>query len=334
MLIASKDNNFYNFRRELILSLVAKQYDVILVCPYGEKIDFFLDRGCRFIDVLLDRRGTSIIKDFFLMCKYWMVLSKERPDIVLTYTTKCSVYAGFICGLKKIPYIVNNAGLIETGNHKSKLERVLRLLYYYGFRKASCMMYQNSHERDVINKILGNNVHYRDIPGSGVNLTEFSYKPYPKDDKIITFNYVARIVEIKGIDEFLECAKRIKAIYPNTRFVIYGEYDDANYRQIIDDYAVKGIVEYGGVLLDMRPAIEAAHAVIHPSHYEGMTNVILEHSAMGRVCIASDIPGCREGVDDGKTGFLFLCKDLSSMIMKVEQFIKMMHSEKEKMGLL
>ena len=89
--------------------------------------------------------------------------------------------------------------------------------------------------------------------------------------------------------------------------------------------------EYMGKKSDMLPEIESCHAVIHPSHYEGLTNVILEHSAMGRVCIASDIPGCREAVDDGVTGFLFPLCDVGALVKKVEIFINMNHKEKESM---
>lgn len=331
MLISPKDNNFYNFRSELILELL-KKYEVVLVCPYGKKIDYFTEIGCRFIDLKIDRRGTSILNDFKLICNYAKILKKEHPDLVLTYTLKCSVYGGMVCGIKKIPYIINMAGLIDTGNSKSRLERFLQFLYKISFRKATCMMYQNRKERDVVNKILNNRVNYRDIPGSGVNISQFSYKEYPSNDDIVTFNYVARIVDIKGINEFLECAIRIKKEYTNTRFVIYGDYDNDSYRPIIAKLQEEGIVEYAGVLLDMKPAIEACHAVIHPSYYEGMTNVVLEHSAMGRPCIGSDVPGVADGIEDGVTGYTFPCKNVDALIDIVKQFIALSNTEKESMG--
>jgi glycosyltransferase involved in cell wall biosynthesis len=331
--LAPKDNVFYNFRKEVINAIKEAGNNVILLSPYGKKIDYFTEHGCQFIDIKIDRRGTSLLNDFKLILAYIKVFRRVKPDLVLTYTTKCSVYGGIACRLLNIPYIVNNAGLIETGNPNSKLEKLLYILYKVGFGKASCMMYQNSHERETINDILGNKVHYRDIPGSGVNIDDFKLAPYPENDDVITFNYVARIVKTKGIDEFLECAKLIKEKYHNTRFVIYGDYDDDEYRKIIDNYQKAGIIEYGGILIDMKPAIIAAHAVIHPSYYEGMTNVVLEHSAMGRVCIVSDIPGCREGVENGKTGYVFDVKNVNSIVDSVSRFIELPHRDKEKMGL-
>lgn len=328
---ASKDNNFYNFRKELILRLHDMGHEVILVCPYGKKIDFFTRLGCRFIDMDIDRRGTSVIRDLRLILFYGKLLKKERPDIVLTYTTKCSVYCGFQCGRRNIPYIVNNAGLVEADNKNSILQRILRVLYRIGFSKARCMMYQNTRERDYVNMLLKNRVYYRDIPGSGVNLEEFTYRDYPRRDVLI-FNYVARIVEFKGINEFVECAKYIKARYPDTRFIVYGDYDDDSYRSRLEGLMEAGIIEYGGIQMDMKPYIEQANAVIHASYYEGMTNVVLEHSAMGRPCIGSDISGVREGIEEGKTGYLFEVKNVEALIKAVEKFIGLSYEEKANMG--
>lgn len=328
LLISPKDNNFYNFRSELILKLKELGYEVVLNCPYGKKIDFFTERGIRFIDITMDRRGKSIVNDLKLILAYKKLLDAEKPDVVLTYTSKPSIYAGFVCGMMGIPYIVNNAGLMETTGIFDKL---MKFLYWVGWRKASCIMYQNTGERDAINKLLGNKVHYRDIPGSGVNLDAFPFKEY-LEDGVITFNFVARIVDIKGINEFLECATIIKADYPNTRFIIYGDYDDDKYQKRVDELVQRGTVEYGGVLLDMKPAIISAHAVIHPSYYEGMTNVVLEHSAMGRVCIGSNIPGVKEGIEDGKTGFLFKVKDTNSLVIAIKKFLALTHDQKKAMG--
>lgn len=329
LLLSPKDNNFYNFRSELILKLHGIGYEVVLVCPYGKKIDYFTERGCRFIDMSMDRRGTSIFNDLKLVRAYYHLLKNEKPDVVLTYTSKPSIYGGFVCGLLKIPYIVNNAGLMET---TGLFDKFMKLLYWLGYRKASCIMFQNTQERDVMESVLHNKVYYRDIPGSGVNLNAFTFRPYPENDDIITFNYVARIVKIKGIDELLECAKRIKAEHTNVRFVLYGDFDDDEYRERVAQLEKEGIVIYGGILVDMKPAIEAAHAVIHPSYYEGMTNVVLEHSAMGRPCLGSNVPGVQDGIEHGKTGYMFAVKNVDSMVAAVKSFIALPHDQKAAMG--
>ena len=329
LLVSNKDNNFYNFRSELIVKLKDIGFDVVLVCPYGKKIDYFTEKGCRFIDVDVDRRGKSVFKDLHLIKQYKKVLKKEKPDLVLTYTTKSSIYCGYVCGKLKIPYIVNNAGLMEASGI---FKIMMNFLYRKGFKKASCLMFQNSHEEEYIENLLKWKVPYKRIPGSGVNLDSFHYSPYPLDSQSITFNFVARIARFKGIEEYLECAKIIKQKYINTRFVIFGDFDEESYKKTIDSLEKQGIVEYGGVQLDMKPFITECHAVIHPSHYEGMTNVVLEHSAMGRPCIGSNIPGVKEGITDGETGFVFEVGNVESLVNATERFLNLPNREKEKMG--
>lgn len=329
MLISPKDNNFYNFRSELILELKRK-FRVILVCPYGKKIDYFTSRGCEFIRTDVDRRGTNPFIDIKLILKYINIIRKEKPDIVLTYTTKSGVYAGIACRLTGTNYIVNNAGLIVNEN-KSLLDIILAILYRLGYNGASCLMFQNLFERDYIRNICNKNIPFHNLPGSGVNTQDFDFQEYATGNEIY-FNYVARIVEIKGINEYIECAKRIRSKYTNVHFLIYGDYDNDAYRTIIADLIEQDILEYGGVQMNMKPFIKKASAAIHPSHYEGMTNVILEHASMGRPSIASNIPGCREGVEDGKTGYLFECRNVDMMVEKVEQFIQLSYEQKAAMG--
>lgn len=329
-IVATKDYNFYNFRRDFIISLVKKGNDVFLICPYGSKIDYFTNKGCNFIDIKIDRRGKNPFNELSIYRSYLRIFKKTRPHLVLTYTTKCSIYAGMACSRLKIPYIVNNAGLVKDGLITNF---ILCFLYKKAFKKASSIMCQNFEEKIYFQKILGNKLIFKDIPGSGVDLKEFKLTDYPPESNDVIFNYVGRISKLKGIDEFISCAIAIKKDYPQARFVIYGEYDDDRYKSVLGELIEKNIVEYGGVLLDMKPAIDKAHAVIHSSHYEGMTNVVLEHSAMGRPCIGSNISGIKEAIDDGVTGFLFECKNVKQLIEVTRKFIRLPYNQKVEMGL-
>ena len=330
LFISNKDNNFYNFRKEVILSLLNDGNEVILVCPYGKKIDYFTDKGCRFIDIKIDRRGMNVFRDLLLMKRYVQIFKKEKPSIVLAFTTKTSIYVGLVCRLLQIPTIINNAGLLSYSS--SFLKTFIESLYKLSFKKASCLMYQNKEEMKYFNELLKNKVHYRLLPGSGVNIEEFKYTPYPTDDKTIVFNYVSRIERDKGIEEFLESCEIVKRQYPNVIFNIYGDYDEEKYKQRILEMDELGVINYCGVKMDIRPCIAISHAAIHPSYHEGMTNVVLEHSAMGRPCLGSDISGVKEGIVDGETGFLFKVKDVKSLTEAIIKFIQLPHEVKEKMG--
>lgn len=328
--VANKDNNFYNFRREVIMHLKEDGYEVVLVCPYGKKIDYFTEKGCRFVDLPIDRRGMNAFKEITWLKRFRSILKKEQPDVVLTYTTKSSIYAGMVSRWMKIPYIINNAGLLN--NDDTLVGKVLRVLYHLGFGKASSMMYQNADERDFFNKLLKNKVPYRLLPGSGVNIDYFSFAPYPEQGEKLVFNYVSRIEKDKGIEEFLKCVAVIHDKYPNVLFRIFGDYDDDGYKASLDALEKKGGLQYMGTFLDIRPYIESCHAVIHPSYHEGMTNVTLEHGAMGRPALGSNVTGVKDTIEDGVTGFLFDVKSADSMAEAVERFINLPYEEKSAMG--
>ena len=331
MILCPKDVTF-NFRRELIFALQGRGDNVILVSPYGSVIDIYTEMGCEHVECKIDRRGTNVLNDAKLILDYVKIIRSKMPDIVLTYTTKCSIYGGLACEITKTPYIVNTAGFMQRGSKPSRLEKFILFLYKIAFRKASCMMYQNSYEREIVNKALNNRVHYRSIPGSGVNLEEYGFVPFVDRDEPCRFNFVARVMKSKGIDEFLQCAEQVKKRYPLTEFIIYGDFDDTTYKEKIKDLERSGVVIYAGAKKDIRPYIKKACAVIHPSYYEGMTNVVLEHSAMGRVCIGSNIPGVKEGIDNGITGFLFEVRNVSDLVEKVITFIEMPYEQKVEMG--
>lgn len=332
VLIGPLLRNLVNFRGELIEKLVLEGNSITLVSSDATSDHPLMPKGINGYKVEVDRRGTKAFKDLKQILDYYIILKRIKPDLVLLYTTKCAIYAGMACRLLNTPYIVNNSGLIDMSTMKKPVEYILRILYKLGYGGASCMMYQNNYERNYLNSILGGNVKFIDIPGSGVNLEKFRYNPYPSQDDSIIFNYVARIAKFKGIEEYLECAKRIHSKYPNTKFRIYGNYEESYYKDIIDALSDKNIVEYMGRKQNMIPEIASCHAVIHPSHYEGLTNVILEHAAMGRVCIASNIPGCKEAISNNVTGYLYPMGDVDTLVDIVEKFINQPYDKKAEMG--
>ncbi|MFC5703551.1 glycosyltransferase family 4 protein [Cohnella faecalis] len=332
LVLANHEFALYNFRKEVIENIVANQYEVYLSLPYGEKVEYFKEMGCTFIDTFIDRRGANPFADMKLLLSYLRIMKQIRPDIVLTYTSKPTIYGGIICSLLKIPYIVNNSGLIILPEKLSIIKPIISLLYKLGVKRSNCIFYQNEVEQSTLNKILNRKDRYRLIPGSGVNLVDHKQCDYPSEENGLVFNYVARVMKGKGIEEYLECAKTIKGKYSNVTFNIIGFFDDESYKSIVEEYHNQGIVCYLGAKKDIRPYIEKAHAIIHTSYSEGMSNVMLEHCAMSRPCIASNIPGCKEIVDDGKNGYLFEVKNVVELTQKVEKFIKLSHKEKEKMA--
>ena len=147
------------------------------------------------------------------------------------------------------------------------------------------------------------------------------------------FLFISRIRREKGIDEYLAAAEAIRKECPNTEFHILGECE-GHYEERLRHMTDEGIVVYHGSQSDVRPFIERAACLIHPSFYpEGMSNVLLEACAAGRPVITTDRPGCGEIVGDGKTGFLVRQQDAADVIAKVRKFLSMPHDERKSMGL-
>ena len=137
----------------------------------------------------------------------------------------------------------------------------------------------------------------------------------------------------KGIEQYFEAAKYIKEKYPNTQFHICG-FCEQEYEDKIKELSDKGIVIYHGLVVDMREIYQNIHCVIHPTFYpEGLSNVLLEASALGRPIITTNRPGCREVVIEGKNGFLILEKSDEDLIKKIEKFLKLSWNKKKELGL-
>lgn len=330
LFLVNQDGTLFNFRRELVFELLEQGHDVYINSPYGKKLEPFIERGAHHIDLQIDRRGVNIFKEAKVVIDYFHILRQVKPDVVLTYTSKCSVYGGLVCTIMHIPYIINNCGLFDPNRFGWWMDVLLNILYKLTYSKAACLMYQNKVERDFLNSKVIGHPHYRLLPGSGVNLERFQLVSYPADG-VLKFVIICRIQKEKGIEEYLSAAEMIKQKYHNTEFHILGGYDE-DYQQAVEAAQAKGYVIYHGAVSDVRPYLENVHCLINPSYHEGMSNVILESNALGRPAIASDCMGCNDIISDGYNGFLAKVADANDLFRQIERFILLTHKEREMMG--
>ncbi|SCI76460.1 Glycogen synthase [uncultured Clostridium sp.] len=333
LMLGNHEIVIYNFRRELIDSMLSEGYEVYVSLPYGEKVEYLKEMGCKFINTPINRRNANPIEDFKLILRYIKILKKIRPDVVLTYTIKPNVYGGIACRLNKIPYICNVTGLGSGYINGGLVQKIVKILSKISFKKAKKVFFQNTSDMNLLisqNVVNGN---FALLPGSGVNLETYKVLPYPLENETVTFNFVARVMKDKGIEEYLEVAKRIKQKYSNVRFNVIGMIDQIQYEDILKRYQKEGIIEYLGFKKDMIPYIKSCSCIVNPSYAEGMSNVLLEGAACGRPLIASDIPGCKEIVDEGINGFKFGPKNVDDMYKKIDKFINLSSKEKAEMGL-
>ena len=330
LFLVNHDVTIYNFRYELVETLVNKGYDVYISSPNGDRIKFLTDIGCKFIETDVSRHGTNPVTDFKLFVKYLKIMKSIKPDVVISYTIKPNIYGGMAAAMRGIPFFPNVTGLGVAVNNKGVARNIILTLYKLAFRKAACVFFQNSENRKFFedNKLYKGV--YKVIPGSGVNIEKFIPLEYP-DKERVDFVYISRIMKDKGIEEYFECAEYIEAKYKNVKFHICGFCED-NYEERLKDFVRRGIVEYHGMVSDVRTILKDCSALIHPSYHEGMSNVLLEASACARPCLCSDIAGCKEIVADNETGFLFKPGDVESLINAVEKFLNLTCAQRKEMG--
>lgn len=332
LILANNDVGLYKFRRELLEQLVKKN-EVFICLPDGEFVKELTKIGIEYIPCeLLDRHGTNPIKELKLMAFYKEVLKKYTPDMVFTYTIKPNVYGGMVCSKYKTPYVVNITGLGTAVENAGIMQKITIFLYKRGLRSAQKVFFQNTEnqkfmlERQIVNGA------YDLLPGSGVNLEQYTLMDYPQRETI-DFVFIARVMKEKGIDQYLEAAKFIRKNYPNTRFHICGACEQ-DYQEKLDELSSAGVIIYHGLVKDMTTIQAISACTIHPTYYpEGLSNVLLESCACGRPIITTDRAGCREVVEDGVNGYIVKEKDSQDLINKIEKFLKLSLDERRQMGI-
>ena len=100
----------------------------------------------------------------------------------------------------------------------------------------------------------------------------------------------------------------------------------------MDELEQAGVVKYHGYQSDMKRFYAMASCVVLPSYHEGMSNVLLEAAASGRPLITSDIPGCREAVENGVSGYLCPARDADALYEAMRRFVELPESWRGEMG--
>lgn len=331
LLITNHSYMFWQFRRELAAHLL-KDYEVLLSTPFVGHEEDFANMGIKMIRTDFERRSISLTKDGKLLRTYKELLKKEQPDMVVTYSIKPNIYAGMACKKLGIPYCVNVQGL-GTAFQKKGMAQVVTILYRMALKKAKTVFFENEANAQLF---LEKNIISKEqcvvLPGAGINLDFHQVQPYPEQEKV-HFLYLSRLMKEKGIDELLYAVHKLHENYSG-QFVwdIVGFFED-EYKEPVEELVEKGIAVFHGFQTDPRPFYGMADCVVLPSHHEGMSNVLLEGAATGRMLITSDIPGCLEAVEEGINGLLVTVKDGEALYQAMERCLHMTAEQRKEMGL-
>lgn len=329
--IANFSAGLLNFRKELFEELIIKGHEVVIMYPFDDRNHEFTEMGCSTVDTPMSRRGMNPINDISYFRNLYTILKKEKFEYVLTYTIKPNIYGGLATRFLKTPTIINITGLGTMFERTGILQKMIVQLYKMALKGNKHIIFQNEANFKVFEK---NNLvksKYTIVPGSGVNINRFEFHPIVPTIPT-NFLYLGRVMEEKGIEELLEAFSSSK-INKNARLKIIGFIEDGykgKLLSVVDESKRK--IEYVEFTNDPRKNILESEVVINPSYHEGMSNVLLESGSMGRVLLASDIPGCKEIVENGFNGFLFEPRSSESIIEKVNEYMLLSEDKKKEMG--
>lgn len=336
MVIAGKARSLVNFRGPLLQTLRAKGLEVHAAAPdltaNAAVYDQLIVWGITPHNVTMQRAGMNPVGDLGTMRALFLLMRKIRPDAVLAYTIKPVVYGTLAAWLARVPYrfaLITGLGYAFTGEASRKRAIVLSLvrkLYAAAMKRSYKVFFQNPDDQALFidQGILPKSIPSVVLNGSGVDVDYFAQEKLPTGAP--SFLLIARLIADKGVRQYAEAAKLLRDKYPDSKFRLVGDLDDnpsSISRAELNSWIEAGVIDYLGLLDDVRPALAQSSVFVLPTYYrEGTPRTVLEAMAMGRPVITTDAPGCRETVTAGDNGFLVPVKNVEELVAAMQKIIE------------
>ncbi|MEM5440074.1 glycosyltransferase family 4 protein [Paraburkholderia diazotrophica] len=328
----------YTYRQGLIRMLVERGVEVTIIAPRDRTFDLLKEMGCRCIELQVASKGTNPRDDLRTMASLYRLYRSIRPHIVFHYTIKPNIFGTIAAKLAGVDSVAVTTGLGYVFIQQSRAAQIAKLLYRFAFRFPREVWFLNKDDQAAFldQNLLVHPERARLLHGEGVDLDQFAFTPLSDARETFSFVLIGRLLWDKGVGEYVEAARRLRATYPHARFQLLGpvgvDNPSAITRAEVDAWVREGVIEYLGEAHDVRPLIEAADCVVLPSYREGVPRTLMEASAMGRPVIATDVPGCRECVADGVNGLVCEVRNVDSLSATLAQMLDMSDDERRAMG--
>jgi glycosyltransferase involved in cell wall biosynthesis len=331
--LIAEDWYFWSHRLSLARAALRNGYEVIIatrVCRHGQKI---LDEGFRLVPLSLSRESYSPLKELRTIIELRRLYGKERPDVVHQVALKPVLYGSIAAlGRGNIRVINALAGLGYLVASSTLKARILRIAVWSAFgyllrRSGSRVIFQNEEDRDAIITTLKVPLESTVlIRGAGVDLETFCPAAQePAGTPVVILP--SRMLWNKGVKEFVEAARLLRAEGVKARFVMVGDTDSASPsgmpRRQLAAWHEEGVIEWWGRLEEMVSVYQGATLVCLPSHGgEGVPKSLLEAAACGRAIVTTNVPGCRDVVHDNFNGLLVPAKNVIELAAAIRRLLE------------
>lgn len=317
-------------RRNLIRALQEAGHDVSVIAPEDRYTDRVKSLRVSFTAIPLSPTGRSPLMEMLSLRAIYAALNRLAPDVVLSFTVKCNLYAGLCRRLLDFKHVANISGLGDLFRTQGALAAKLpQLLYRVALARTEVVFFQNRDDRAMLveNGAIAS-ARSRVLPGSGVDLTRFVPSASGPRGGVRSFLMFGRLLPQKGFDHFIEAARKLRVRHgERVVFWILGAPDLERTESLsllsrIQAAHSEGVVRYLNSTDDPLPYIQESDVVVLPSTYnEGVPRSLLEALASGKAVVTTDWKGCREVVEEGRNGWLVRPGDLGSLVEVLDRAI-------------
>ncbi|MGO8693350.1 MAG: glycosyltransferase family 4 protein [Rectinemataceae bacterium] len=321
----------YKFRSNLVARLEAEGYECVACAPEGD--EYRGRMACRTESFALDRRSLNPFRELSSFAQIFGLVRRERPVCVLSYTPKLNIYAALAARLLGVPRIPNISGVGKSFAASFLVKIPVTIAYRASLAGAAHVFFQNDADMDyfVSRRIVRGRCSR--LFGSGVDLGRFRADSPPGRGERRVFLFASRLIREKGVLEYLAAARALGGRRGDLRFLCCGAFEDEDVRTEVESCRGEGIVEYLGLVDDMKSLLELSDCVVLPTYYnEGVPRILIEAIAMGRVVISTAIPGCRDVVREGETGFFVAPRNSAELADRMLAVADLDRAEIERMG--
>jgi len=334
LLVANTSWYLYNFRLPLIRDLRRNGYQVALVAPHDAHTPLLQAEGFCVHNWLVARSSVNPLSEVHALVDLWRIYEREQPDLVHHFTIKACLYGTIAAKAARVYRVINaitGLGHVFLGTRRRSrlLRRGLRPLYSAVFMaRRSTVVFQNADDQDQLIQLgITDGERARLIRGSGVDIDHF--KPLADNaghyQSPLQLLFPSRLINEKGVRELLQACRRLWAEGVAMELLVAGALDAGN-RSALSAGELAALqadprVCCLGHVADMRELYAASDVVVLPSWREGLSRALIEAAAMERPIITTDVPGCRDVVDHGRSGLLVPMRDARSLALAIRLFI-------------